>query len=300
MVLKGRVLHLFALLLAGLVVAAPAVRAAPPATPAIRFGVVPWFSTNVQIQQQAVRPIMDAVQAAAARPVDYRTAADNLQFTRAAIDHQYDIALVTMHIGALLITEHGFRLAQAYYVPLEFGVYTLKTSSIATLDDLRGRRVAFPDEFGTTTVMATEAFTRHGLLPGGIAASYEKYDQMLLRLFRQDVDAVVMLPAVVALLEPATRDRLVQRYLSPAVNLPVTNMYLISPQVPPETAAMMSAAIRDYYRRPAVRTSFLRDGRRLVDEVGVDALQPMLHYSGNLRLRLNANVALDEARKKSN
>jgi ABC-type nitrate/sulfonate/bicarbonate transport system substrate-binding protein len=267
----------------------------------IRFGISPWFSTNVRFQQTMIKPMVDVLKSFGLAS-DYQSASDNVQFVRAATDGRYDVVFVPANIGALLTTESGFRPLVGYHLPQDFAVYVSKDSALRSgtlqsgkLDSLKGKRVGMPDEFGLIAMQALETFQKQGLLPGGLDVRYEKYDQLVVLLFQHAVDAIVINPHILVLLEPAVRDRLVQIYQAPEIDLKLTHVYLIAPHVPPDVTKKVEGAFLTYHENSDVRNGIAQDGRYLIDKPTPDDLAPALRYAGGLRQRLKNGVAMDGA-----
>lgn len=152
-----------------------------------------------------------------------------------------------------------------------------------------------PDEFGLISTQALETFQMQGLLPGGLDVRYEKYDQLVVLLFQHAVDAIVINPHILVLLEPAVRDRLVQIYQAPEIGLKLTHVYLIAPHVPTDLAKKVEDAFAAYHARSVIRNGIAQDGRYLIDKPTPDDLAPALRYADGLRQRLKSGVAMDEA-----
>lgn len=261
----------------------------------IRFGISPWFSTNVRFQQTMIQPIVDALRMSSDLSSEYQSAADNVQFVRAAMDGRYDVVFVPANIGALLATESGFRPLVGYHLPQGFAVYVLKGSALSAvnLDSLKGKRVGMPDEFGLIATKALEVFQAQGLLPGGLVVRYEKYDQLVVQLFQNNVDAIVINPEILPLLEPTVRNRLVQIYRAPDIDLKLTHAYLIAPHVPADIASRVIDAFGRFHDNSATRQGIARDGRYLIDKPQRRDLTPALRYADGLRQRLKSGVAQD-------
>jgi len=270
--------------------------AAEAAESPVRFGISPWFSTNVRFQQTMIQPIVGALQSSGLVS-EYQSAADNVQFVRAAMEGHYDVIFVPANIGAMLATESGFRPLVGYHLPQDFGVYVSRDSALrsGTLDSLKGKRVGMPDEFGLIAMQALDTFQKQGLLPGGLIVRYEKYDQLVVLLFQHAVDAIVINPHILPLLEPAVSSRLVQIYRAPEIGLKLTHVYLIAPQVPRAVAKKIADAFAIYHASPAVRGGISREGRYLIDKPTRSDLAPALRYADGLRQRLKSGVAMDEA-----
>jgi ABC-type phosphate/phosphonate transport system substrate-binding protein len=269
--------------------------AVKPAT-MIRFGVSPWFSTNVNFQRNMIEPIVTALQTDSGIGVKYESALDNIQFVRGAMDGRYDLVFVPAHVAALLVADCGFKPVLGYHLPTDFAVYVLKQSSASTagLESLKGKRVGLPDEFGLTTEVAMELFQKQGLVPGNIDIHYEKYDQLVLKLFRGDIDAIVTNPLVITFLEPRMQERIQPVFRSPDANLKLTHVYLIAPKVPPTMVASLRGGLARFYQSPETRQKLSLDRRYEVFANPAESdFEPALRYADRLRQRLKAGVALD-------
>jgi hypothetical protein len=64
------------------------------ASTVVRFGLSPWFSTNVRFQQSMIQPIVDTLRTSSGLASSYQSAADNVQFVRAAMEGSYDVVFV--------------------------------------------------------------------------------------------------------------------------------------------------------------------------------------------------------------
>jgi hypothetical protein len=265
------------------------------ASTVVRFGLSPWFSTNVRFQQSMIQPIVDTLRTSSGLASSYQSAADNVQFVRAAMEGSYDVVFVPANIGALLAAESGFRPLVGYHLPQDFAVYVPRDSALqaGNLDGLRGRRVGMPDEFGLISARALDTFQKQGLLPGGLIVRYEKYDQLVVLLFQHAVDAIAINPHILPLLEPAVRNRLVQIYRAPEIDLKLTHVYLIAAHVPDDVAHKVQQAFAIYHGSAAVRESISQEGRYLIDKPTQNDLAPAMRYADGLRQRLKKGVALE-------
>jgi len=284
-------------LVLGMIFITPVFAAEAAESPVIRFGISPWFSTNVRFQQAMIQPIVDALRSSAGLASDYQSAADNVQFVRAAMDGRYDVIFVPANIGALLAAESGFKPIVGYHLPQDFAVYVSKDSLLraGNLNSLKGQRVGMPDEFGLIAMQALNTFEKQGLLPGGLVVRYEKYDQLIVLLFQHAVDAIAINPHILPLLEPSVSNRLVKIYQAPEMDLKLTHVYLIAPQVPADIAKKIADTFRIYHESAAVRKGIAQDGRYLIDQPTQNDLAPAMLYTDGLRQRLKTGVAMDEA-----
>jgi phosphonate transport system substrate-binding protein len=178
------------------------------------------------------------------RPVELKTAPDFPTFTQRLLEREYDLAVAAPHLARLAQVDAGYIPLFSYRTTLRGILLVPKESSYRRIEELRGKRVAFPDALALMTMMGEEMLKQAGLQPGREVTSIEarSHNNAVRMALAGQVDAAMVGSQTFAGLPQEQRSQL--RVLAGTDSLP-SQYIIVNPGMGrPEMAQLVSALLR--------------------------------------------------------
>lgn len=178
-----------------------------PAGKILRLGIVPFYSAQALLRAHV--SLRDYLSRSLGMDVVVYSARSHRRFLENTLDAHYDIVITAPHFLSVL-ADGGFTPLVRYRNPLEFLLVVRKDSSIAGVEDLRGRRIGLPDRLSFYHILGMQWLNTLELRPG---EDYVLSEQVSHMTILQAVDAGRLDVAVsgrppLMLLNPDLRNRL--------------------------------------------------------------------------------------------
>lgn len=230
---------------------------------AYKFGVFPYLSTARL--ESIYAPVSVAMSQALDRPVQFRTAAGFEQFFGRLRQQHYDIALIQPFWYPPAIDRFGYRPLVRVEEPLTSVIMVRDGSPLRSVEDLRGKNVATPPNFGPVVHMARRALRERGLMPGRDLqlTAFKSVDSCFQQLLIGTASACVSGSLVPPLIEKRLNVRLRTLLETPPI---------------PGLSLVVNARMPDA-ERERLNTSLLAwhvDYPQLLDKMGTRALVPTI------------------------
>gem|GEM_PF-595865 len=203
----------------------------------MRLGILPFADDERLLQQFS--PIANYLTRVLDRPVRLTTAPSMRSFIMRLDTGHYDAAFATSHVAALAIVDYGYTPIVKSTRLMNSVLYTRTDSGIATIADLRGRRIAMPDALSLQAILIERELIGHGLEPGrDFTVIYAATDPSAALLAASGkADAAVLTDMMMARMSPEIVDR-----LTPLLS--VESRFFGTMVVAPHVDAHDSAALR--------------------------------------------------------
>jgi len=140
------------------------VPAAPPGEEALTLGIFPYLSANQMVDQ--LSPLGKRLEEALGRKVILVSAPDFMSYVERTAKGEYDLVLTAPHMGRLAQTRDGWQLVVQSGQKTATVLLVRKESSIHSIEDLRGKKMAVGDWRSVTYLLAEEAIAQKGLTLG--------------------------------------------------------------------------------------------------------------------------------------
>lgn len=128
------------------------------------FGFLPVISAQRLVARFG--PLADYLAKKLHRAVHFETAVDYAEFMRRTYKRRYDILFTAPHFYYLAQRKAGYRVLVRVALPTMPAVIVARSdSSIKTLNDLRGKRLATTDPLALGTALVKAYLVKHGINP---------------------------------------------------------------------------------------------------------------------------------------
>lgn len=137
----------------------PAVHAQSAAP--LKLGIMPFNSALALIKTH--QPLRQHLQAELGRPVEIFTSSDYFTFVNELLDGRFDLAIAGPHFGSMAI-ERGWNPLFRYKAVLQPLFVIRPGGSIASLEDLRGKRIGLSSRLSISSIGGVKWLQDHGLI----------------------------------------------------------------------------------------------------------------------------------------
>lgn len=255
-----------------LVVLAPCARAQQKEAP-LEFALAPYISTRPLLTM--FQPLATHLQRKLGREVLLVTAPSLREFDLRALKGSYEFAMMSPQAGRLAQKDAGYVPLLRVSDDLCGVVIVPKEAPYQSLRELRGRRIALPDRFTTTSQLGQELLEAEGLDGDSIVHPSGFQDSILLSMLRNEIDAMVMNGSAFSQMAPETRARV--RFLAETRRISHV-LFLARGDMPPERQRSIRAAIVDFFEQSPEGRLFSKQtsltGVRAPAESELKALDP--------------------------
>jgi ABC-type phosphate/phosphonate transport system substrate-binding protein len=257
------------------------VTAADPPSRSFVFGVMPYHSARVIIDQH--RPVaLFLREDLQLKDAQLETANGFKAFYEASRRGDYDLVAIAAHFARLLQREHGFVPLVRYATGGRCSIMVRSNSGIRGLGELAGRQLATPDRLALGTIVCLDALRRAGLQEGRdyVAQDMSTFNSAALAVIHGDAAAAVSAPA--ALMQMTAEQRQQLRMISDSD--PYTNLvYLVHPRVPAALREQLRLGLLRFAGEPAGRAFFANTGFGGFLPVEPETMQAMDIYLNETR-----------------
>jgi phosphonate transport system substrate-binding protein len=128
------------------------------------FGFLPFLSTQRLITR--FKPLVDQLSDEIGRPIRIETAPDYAEFLKRTRAKRYDILFTAPHFYYLANEQSGYQvIVRVNATDLKAIIVATRASHIATISELKGRRVAMPDFLSLAAVLTRDYLRSAGVDP---------------------------------------------------------------------------------------------------------------------------------------
>ena len=162
--------------------------AAPPAEEPVILGIFPYLSATQMVDQ--LSPLGKRLEEALGRKVILVSAPDFMSYVERTAKGDYDLVLTAPHMGRLAQTRDGWQLVVQSGQKTATVLLVREESSIHSIEDLRGKKMAVGDWRSVTYLLAEEALALKGLTLGQDVAIVETatFSNVVQSVFLGEVD----------------------------------------------------------------------------------------------------------------
>jgi ABC-type phosphate/phosphonate transport system, periplasmic component len=162
------------------------------AAPPLIFGVFPNLTPKLLIE--TYRPLADYLQARLHRPVALYTAPGFARFVADTRRGEFDLVLTAPHLAWLARQDSGYRPLLKYANPVRGIVVVKRDSSITSVQQLPGRRVATANPIAITVMAMQHELADAGLVAGRAFATQnaQSHNNAAMLVYDGVVDAAIL------------------------------------------------------------------------------------------------------------
>ncbi len=248
----------------------------------LKLGIMPFNSALALIKTH--QPLRQYLQTRLARPVDIFTSTDYFTFLNEILEGHFDLAIAGPHFGSMAI-ERGWIPLFRYQAVLQPIFVVRPGAGIATLDDLRGKRIGLSSRLSISSIGGVKWLQDHGL---HLDKDY--------RLFERSTHGAAIAAVAVGELDAALTTYTPLKQIPEDVRAKVTVlpidikmphlMTLASPRLDRKEVQKIRQALRDFSSPGGVGADFFRDTGYLgYEEVSAADLRSLKPYV-DLTLRM--------------
>jgi phosphonate transport system substrate-binding protein len=240
-----------------LLLAALAVQAVQAETTPLRIGILPTLSARVLLTTYA--PLREYLERELRRPVEMRSATGFRDFQSQTQAGEFDAVVTAAHLARLLQRDNGWTPLVTHVTANRAVLLIARDRPLNSVQELRGKMVAFPDRLALVVLQTTHWLREQGLQAG---RDYQIVDATS---FNSAAYAVQQHQAMLAVSSPATWKQLPDALKNDLVEF--TNL----PEIPALTwiAHPRMGADAEVLRRALLRfTVALPEGKQFFDTTG--------------------------------
>lgn len=247
---------------------------AEEALPPLRLGILPYNSTLALIKTH--QPLRLYLQAKLGRPVDLFTAPDYLSFLHENLAASYDIMITPPHFGMLAI-DKGYVPLLHYTTRLEPLLVLRSGDKLASLDALRGKKIAMAQRFSFVAIVAMRILADKGLQVGRDYQLVEKptHGAAIAAVALGEVDIAITTNTLLGQVPPDIRDRV--QSLSMGIRLPHV-LTMVHKRLGTAEIARVKAALLSFPSSPEGQAFFHETGYQGYEEVSRDEIKAFQPY----------------------
>lgn len=127
---------------------------------ALRLGIAPFNSPSALLKNH--QALQQHLTQSLKRSVKLYTSANHATFLADSLNDRFDIIITPPHFGALCL-EQGYEPLVRYRAPMIFLFVVRADSNIKRIDDLHGKRIAFPEHSSFFSVAGVKKLEANGL-----------------------------------------------------------------------------------------------------------------------------------------
>jgi len=253
--------------LACLMLAALASHAAPAPPPqGMELAIVPYLPARILLERY--KPLRVYLERSLRRPVTLFTAPDYQTFIARTQRREYTFVVTVAHAARLAELEAGYVPMLRPAMDTHAILLVARDGPIRSIADLRGRRVAVPDNLAIVTQLGAEVLRSHGLKPGEDVTLYTAttHSTAMHAVLAGEAEAAVVSDR--AFIAAASDLKQELRAIATSASGVPGVVYLASPAVPGALVAEITQAILGFANETA-------DGRKFLESLGYDALRAL-------------------------
>jgi phosphonate transport system substrate-binding protein len=248
--------------------------AAEETLPPLRLGILPYNSTLALIKTH--QPLRQHLQAKLGRQVELFTAPDYLSFLRENLAASYDIMITPPHFGMLAI-DKGYVPLLHYTTRLEPLLVLRSGDKLASLDALRGKKIAMAQRFSFVAIIAMRILADKGLQVGRDYQLVEKptHGAAIAAVALGEVEVAVTTNTLLGQVPPDIRERV--QGLSMGIRLPHV-LTMVHKRLGAAEIARVKAALLSFPASPEGQAFFHETGYQGYEEVSRDEIKAFQPY----------------------
>jgi phosphonate transport system substrate-binding protein len=252
----------------------------------LRLGIMPFNSALALIKTH--QPLRLHLQEALGRPVDLFTSTDYVTFVNELLDGRFDLAIAGPHFGSMAI-ERGWTPLFRYKAVLQPIFVIRPGSDIASLEDLRGKRIGLSSRLSISSIGGVKWLQDHGLALDKDYTLFERstHGAAIAAVAVGELDAALTTYTPLKQVPDDVRSKVTILPLD--VNVPHL-MTLASPRLPPKDVQKVRQALQSFATPGGAGTAFFSDTGYLgYEEVSAADLRALKPYVA-LTLRMIAKT----------
>jgi phosphonate transport system substrate-binding protein len=244
----------------------PASATGPAQGAALELGMAPFLPARTLVQNY--RPMRAYLEQQLEQPVIFVTAPDYKTFYERIQRHEYPIIITVANLAYLASAEAGYVPMLRPLIDTCPVLVVSKNSSLARVQDLRGKTVALPDPLAIISMQGVEMLRESGLDPAKDVnlRHLPNHSAAVNHVISGEAAAAIISDRALLQMPTATQQsvRVVQKWekaKAPGV------VYLASPALPPQRVAQLTGVILKFTRDTP-------EGRELINKLGYGGLIP--------------------------
>ncbi len=239
----------------------------------ISFGIFPYISASKLIKSH--QPLAVYLSERIGVPVNIESASGFKPFIQRTRQLQYDLLMTAPHMGALAKMQSGYQPVAVARNKLTATFVVLKSSGIKSFQDLPSGVITLPPEKAVISKMALETLQQNGITTTQLQPRYTpSHDNAYKALLQGDsIVAAVSSPTYLRMPDAISKQL---RVIGHSQAIP-GNMFLMSPQQPPQRIQQVARLMLDFKDHPAGPAYFKKtrmEGFRAVTEQDLKILAP--------------------------
>lgn len=231
--------------------------------PPLEIGVFPYLSTRALLS--TYQPLQRFLEQKLQRPVHLVTAPDMRTFVERTQEGAYTFVVTAPHFARLAQVEAAYHPLLSANRNLTGALLTRKDGRIRSIEDLRGKIVATPDDLAIISLLGLELLKRNDLMPGkGVTIqTMPTHSAAVISLQNGTVDAALV--ALTAFLQMTSEQRAGLSIIAQTPEVPSV-MYLASPKVSAEEVQTFVNLLQQF-------TEHTPEGKQFMDNLGYQGLR---------------------------
>jgi phosphonate transport system substrate-binding protein len=232
----------------------------------MELAIVPYLPARILLERY--KPLRVYLERSLRRPVTLFTAPDYQTFIARTQRREYTFVVTVAHAARLAELEAGYVPMLRPAMDTHAILLVARDGPIRSIADLRGRRVAVPDNLAIVTQLGAEVLRSHGLKPGEDVTLYTAttHSTAMHAVLAGEAEAAVVSDR--AFIAAASDLKQELRAIATSASGVPGVVYLASPAVPGALVAEITQAILGFANETA-------DGRKFLESLGYDALRAL-------------------------